>query len=120
MKRKICVIAIAASIGFISCKKDKAEEPSNYTCDETISFSGELQPELFNVSCNVSGCHTPEDAASGYVWDSYANISPHTEKILGAIEHDGAYTPMPLGGDQLADSLIQKFACWVEQGALDN
>jgi hypothetical protein len=33
---------------------------------------------------------------------------------------DGSESSMPQGGDKLADSLIQKVNCWINQGALNN
>ena len=68
----------------------------------------------------MSGCHSVADATDGKIWVAHDSISNHADLILEAISHDPARAPMPFGGEKLADSLIQKFDCWMQQGKLDN
>lgn len=110
-----------ATFAFIlSCSKDKVTQvPIAADCADTISFSNEVLP-LFNQNCSTSGCHDAGSAASGYVFTNHTNISATADQALGAMRHDGGFTPMPLGGAKLADSLIQKVECWIAQGKMNN
>jgi hypothetical protein len=110
-------------VGFslTACLKDKSTEPiTAVPCSDTVYFNDDLLVPLFNNSCNVSGCHSAADAAAGRIWVAHDSISNHADEIFLAISHDASKAPMPLGGDKIADSLIQKFDCWIQQGKLDN
>jgi hypothetical protein len=113
------------SIGFVftSCLKDKTVEPTpppTGPCADTVSFNDELLPQIFDISCNTSGCHDAGTGSSGYVFETYEQISSNADVILKVINHDAGFVPMPYGGEKLADSLIQKVECWIEQGKLNN
>lgn len=115
-------LIIAAGLAFTSCLKDKTVEPVDMSgpCSETVFFQDEIQTEITNLSCNVAGCHDSSSGAGGYVFETHEQISTNADIILNAIRQDGSAASMPLGGDKLADSLIQKFDCWITQGKLDN
>ena len=50
-----------------------------------------------------------------------AEISANASQIRNVIrKNPGEPNFMPLGGQKLADSLIQEFGCWIEQGLQDN
>lgn len=122
MMRQILIFA-GVVITLSSCLKDKTVEPVPPTedpCLDTVHFNDELLIPLFNNSCNVSGCHSAEDVAAGRIWVAHDSISANADEIFLSISHDPSKTPMPYGGDKLADSLIQKFDCWIQQGKLNN
>ncbi|MDG1913658.1 MAG: hypothetical protein P8I55_03605 [Crocinitomix sp.] len=110
-----------AGLTLTACLKDKSVEPiPTGACADTVYFNDDLLVPLFNNSCNVSGCHSAEDAAAGRIFVAHDSISNHADEIFLTISHDVSKTPMPIGGDKIADSLIQKFDCWIQQGKLDN
>lgn len=116
-------LVLFASIGFLftACLKDKTVEPiPPSVCEDTVFFNDELLVPLFNNSCNMSGCHDAGTAAAGRIWVEHESIAANAEEIFLSISHDASKVAMPLGGDKLADSLIQKFDCWMQQGKLDN
>lgn len=107
------------SVLMYSCSKDQTPPVIELTaeCPEVISFANQIEPIIQN-NCSTSGCH---DATSsgGYNLQGYSNISSNATAILSAMRHETP-TPMPVGAPQLADSLIQQFACWTSQGTINN
>ena len=71
------------------------------------------------TSCGTSGCH----AVGGVfpVLTNYDEISANAQNILSRIQLDPTNVQlMPFGGPKLADSIIQNFQFWIDQGLLDN
>ena len=100
-----------------ACKSDKIQ-PVDPNCPEVISFTEKIEPMILN-SCATSGCH-----AAGFqspTLETHADISAEANDILVRIQLDPTSSQlMPSGGPKLADSLIQQFKCWVDQGKQDN
>lgn len=99
-------------IALASCAKDTAPDPE---CDIQVSFSQEVMPLLQDkcVACH-NGSQPPNLTTHG-------SVSVSADDVLSRIslaEGDGSL--MPQGGPRLADSLIQKVKCWINQGKLDN
>lgn len=125
MKRGLFFIGLMSSgILLVQCTKDKTEPIvtpplDSATCIDTVSFNNEILP-LIVQNCSASGCHGGSSSAGGYSLENYANISTNASQITSVIKHEQGVTAMPAGAPKLADSLIQKFECWVVQGKLDN
>jgi len=120
---KNVLLFLFAGLFMSSCLKDKTVEPTpppSGPCADTVSFNEELLPEIFNLSCNTSGCHDAGAGSAGYVLETHDQISSNANVIFNVINHDAGFVPMPYGGEQLADSLIQKVDCWIQQGKLNN
>jgi hypothetical protein len=81
-------------------------------CSDTISFNRDVLPTIIGY---CSGCH---DARQSLSLTNHAEISHHASAILNTL--NGVPFLMPDGGPPLADSLIQQFECWINQGKLDN
>jgi hypothetical protein len=113
-------LAIFSSVLFLSCTKDETPEPFvPAPCGDTISYNQEIVPQIINQSCNVMGCHDAT-ASGGKELTSHALVSLNTDPLYRAMAHQEGYIPMPLEGEMIADSLLQKFYCWIQQGRLDN
>jgi uncharacterized membrane protein len=115
MNLPFSLVALFLILG-VSCTKDKTIAPS---CNEEVSYSQDVVPIIMN-SCAVSGCHTSSSAANGIVLETYEQLFVLREDVLKTVRHEAGVTAMPIGSDQLAAEQIQKMACWIEQGALDN
>jgi hypothetical protein len=104
----------------ISCRKDKVEEiiPVQEECPEERSFSDDVLP-ILSTNCSTSGCHNANTQAAGYIFETHQQIDQHAVIILSAMKHETS-SPMPQGADQLNDSLIETFDCWIKQGKLNN
>ena len=113
------IAAFVALAGMHSCSKDNVADFAGPGCTDTISFAAKIQP-MINANCATSGCHDPGTQSSGYDFSTYENIAANATIMLQAMRWESGVTPMPLGGNQLPDSLIQQFSCWVNQGKKDN
>ena len=121
MKKYVWVLLLSPLVFASRLKDQTTEPPPPGVCDtDTVSFSGEIQPLIIDASCNVAGCHDSGTSSAGYAFGNYDQISSNSAVILEVLSHNSGVSPMPLGGDKLADSLIQKFDCWIQQGLLDN
>jgi hypothetical protein len=109
------VICSSCSFALFSCSKDKVT-PTEIQCNTTVSFSNDIVP-IIQEKC--ISCHDLGNASAGYDFSSYASISANANAILGSMKQNG-YQLMPIGGPALPDSTIQKIACWISQGKLDN
>lgn len=119
MKRISFFLSIGLStvliVNLSACRKDKIPvAPLSVECPDTIRFSTQISPMIQNycVSCHASG-------AGGYTLGDYTSISNNADIILKSLRGDGVLL-MPDGGPALADSLIQQFTCWINQGKLNN
>ena len=116
MKIKILLLLTIVIIT-TSCSKDKTKFAAA-DCPDPISFMDDVKP-IIDLNCATSGCHDA-NTSTPYAFTQYSTIAANANLILSVIRHEAGVTPMPLGGNQLADSLIQKINCWVIQGKLDN
>ena len=99
----------------VSCKSDKIE-PAKIDCPDEISFSQTVGPM---VTTNCGGCHGT--GGTSPVLTNHSEISANANSILSRIQLAPTSSQlMPLGGPKLADSTIQQFKCWMDQGKLDN
>ncbi|TSJ45000.1 c-type cytochrome [Fluviicola chungangensis] len=98
-----------------ACSKAKTPPPlPEVFCNGTISFSTQIAPMIEE---NCSGCHGA-GAGTSPVLSNHAEISQNADQIIHALR--GTPQLMPEGGPALADSLIQQFQCWLQQGTLNN
>ena len=89
-------------------------------CDSTLfTFSRIIQP-MVNKYCK--GCHNEVLSSGGYNFESYDGIlkSVTNRRILGALNHETGYLPMPRGGNKLSDCEISQFRKWIDNGSLNN
>lgn len=109
MKYTIILFSIVA---LMSCTKETAPDPA---CGTQVSFSQEVMPILQDkcVACH-NGSQPPNLTTHG-------SVSSAADDVLSRISlAEGNGLLMPQGGPRLADSLIQKVKCWIDQGKLDN
>lgn len=114
MKVSLFIIVLTLTALF-SCTREKVT-PIDQQCNTTISFANDVMPIM---QANCIGCHEPGNASGGYDLSSYTAISANATAVLGSMKASG-YQLMPQGGPALEDSTIQKIACWIQQGKLDN
>lgn len=115
MKGMIFLTALLVLVGVLACKKDQTPPAE---CVDVVSFAADVAP-IIEVNCSTSGCHDAT-ASGGINLLSYVGVEANATRILNVISHDAGFVPMPLGGDKLADSLIQKVDCWIRQGKMNN
>ena len=110
-----CGIVISTVLVISACTKAKTPPPlPEVICTSTISFSTQIAPMIEE---NCSGCHG-SGAGTSPVLSNHAEIAQNANAIINALR--GTPQLMPEGGPALADSLIQQFQCWMQQGTLNN
>ena len=122
MMKKIYLL-IFCSILLASCYYDNEETlyPETEACDTTeVSYSAIIVPMLSN---NCYECHSninAPDFGNNIRLEDYADVKSQSVRMLGAIRHDPAYSPMPRGGDKLDTCFILQFEAWNNQGNKEN
>ncbi len=121
MKKTTLTFYVFCGIAFLivllpgGCTKAKTPPAlPQVICNSTISFSTQIAPMIEE---NCSGCHG-SGAGTSPVLSNHAEISANSNAIIQALR--GTPQLMPEGGPALADSLIQQFQCWIQQGTLNN
>lgn len=116
--RGLFILIITSSV--LSCTKDGKVDPFvPEPCGDTVSYNQEIVPQIIDKSCNVSGCHDAT-ASGGRELTSHFLVSQNTDPLYRAMAQEDGWEPMPFEGERIADSLLQKFYCWIQQGRLDN
>ena len=119
MKKNNLKLVLVAGFGIslfalTDCTKDKTPyNPGNIECLDTISFNQQILPMIQNncISCHDVGQTNP-------TLTNYSEISANASNISGTLH--GQPILMPEGGPALADSLLQQFSCWIQQGKQEN
>lgn len=97
----------------------------NY-CDEIgpcdtldVSFSQTLVP-IIQTYC--LGCHSGASPQGGISLSSHAEVSTlgQNGRLLGAIDHQPGYSPMPQNGNKLNECQIAQFRNWINDGTPNN
>jgi hypothetical protein len=116
LKAYTFIFALTLYLSLIfSCAKDKVAVITPLNCPDTISFTTQVLPL---IQSNCTGCHNVGNG-TGIILTNHSNISASANAILGSM-HANGYQLMPQGGPALPDSLIQKVACWLDQGKKNN
>jgi len=123
MKKVMFISALFVGLVLVSCSKDEeeVEEPTPMnSCDtESMSFQNDILP-IFNSNCN--GCHNADANSGGVTLDNFTDVKSIVSagRLLGAINRDDGFSPMPQNAAKLADCNIDKIDAWVSDGAPDN
>lgn len=102
-----------------------AQGAKNVTCNsvdcatENISYDAHIRP-LIGQKCG--SCHSGNSPSGGVNLSSYAGVKAVADegRLYGAVSHAQGFTPMPYGGQKLADCQVEMIRIWVENGALNN
>ena len=106
-----------------SCYYDVQEELNPVTgveCDTSdVSYATDIQP-IFEANCFT--CHSEAAALGGVVLEGYDNVQvvANDGRLLGAVNHESGFTPMPQDAPQLGDCNLAMINAWVNAGALNN
>ena len=114
----------AAAMLLASCFNDKASElyPGSGPCDTTnVTFNATILP-IFQQNCALPSCHKSGSALGGYTLDVYSGAKQAVDanRLLGAINHESGFSPMPKGAAQLDECRRRQIAIWVAAGAPNN
>lgn len=122
--KKVLPVLIVMAILCVTCFYDNEEylyPEINNTCDTTnVTYSGTISVMMGNYCLS---CHSNSTAASfgnNIRLEDYADVKAQSQAVLGSIQHNSGFSPMPKNGAQLNDCLIKQFEVWVNDGTPDN
>jgi uncharacterized membrane protein len=117
MKKYItAIIAVTTTAGCVylsSCKPKK--EVSKTACASSPTFTADIKP-IFDASCMP--CHSAEKHKHNIDLSSYGSSKDAAKgkNFLGSLRHKAGYEPMPMKKDKLAEDVIEKISCWIQNG----
>ena len=117
------LVALGMLLWITGCYWDNVATliPEGQSCDTLdVSFASDVIPILSN---NCYGCHSNANApdfGNGLSLEDYADVTTMSARIIGAINHDNGFVPMPQGSQKLDSCKIGKIEAWVNQGSLNN
>lgn len=135
------IIPILIVISITACEDqivNQCEEDELIT-GSRLATLGEIQKNVFDVSCATSGCHAGANPSanlnleSGKSFSSLVNVASNLysgEKRVVPFDRQNSIliktlrgtisTQMPLGSSPLNDSTIDSIAVWIDEGAQNN
>lgn len=128
----IPVFIIALSILSTGCDDTLTEQEIDNTVipPSNVLFGKHILP-VFNLKCNVTGCHNQEARAGGIVLTSRTYVTadlsvvfpgePQTSRLVWAIQRQSGASPMPpVPYPGLTENQIEGIKTWIREGAKDN
>jgi hypothetical protein len=121
MKKTLTALAIALLVS--GCYWDNVETllPAGDACDTLeVSYASDVVPILEN---NCLGCHSNSNApafANGLSLEDYEDVAAMSDRMVGAINHNAGFIPMPKNAEKLDSCKIETIEAWVNQGKLNN
>jgi hypothetical protein len=124
--RRISLLLGLILVVMYACTNKKADQIapviSGVDCDTVnLSFVNDIMP-ILQQNCALSGCHNAATNSGGYTYESYAGFMEpiNNGRLLGAINRQQGFVPMPKNAPKLSDCDIAKITHWIEIGAPDN
>lgn len=125
MKTYLKAVLFAAIILVVSaCYYDSQEDlypVLNTECNlDNVTFSGDITQILQN---RCWSCHSNANAATfgnNIRLQDYSDVSAGFDVILGAVNHQGGFSPMPKNGGKLSSCELNTLAQWNTDGKPEN
>lgn len=95
-------------------------DPFAGACDSVdVSFATTIMP-LVQTKC--AGCHSGQFPSGGLRLENYNNVRTVAEdgRLIGTIDHQPGFTPMPVNSAKLPDCEIAQIRNWINEGAQNN
>lgn len=96
-------------------------DPDPSQCDTIgVSFAAVIMPMMQTHECLA--CHTAGNPNGGVKLTDHATIKAAADNgsLLGTVEHQAGYSPMPKNEPKLSDCEISQLRGWINDEALDN
>lgn len=104
-----------------SCYYDVEEElyPSLECETFNMTYSGHIEP-IINANCY--SCHNAASNFGNVTLEGYNALISYVNngQLLGVIEHENGFSPMPKNQPQMINCEIEKIRAWITDGALNN
>lgn len=92
----------------------------DHDCDTSdVTFSGTVWHTMQNY---CFGCHSGSNPQGGIFIENYDDVVAlaNSGQLMGTINHEAGYSPMPQNGDQLSQCKRREIEIWIENGMPDN
>ncbi|MDF7813266.1 hypothetical protein [Hymenobacter sp. YC55] len=119
------MLLLGAGILLTACASENGEDqtpdeipaPTCNTADVTYALT--VAPLLQK---NCTSCHNANFASGGVNLSTYATVRTVAlnGRLVGSVNHEPGYSPMPKGGAKLAECDITQLRKWVTDGAANN
>jgi hypothetical protein len=113
------LLVLSAVMILPACTSDK-DDPEPECIITNVSYSATIAP-IMATNCN--SCHSGALPNAGIVTSTHAGLVDAAitrGRLLGAINHEPGFTPMPQGLPRLPQCPRSQIAAWVTDGAPNN
>ena len=125
MKNLNTILLLLLLLGSLdSCYYDIEEELypayANSVCDtNNVTYVKDIEPLIRN---NCLACHGTGIGLGNITLETYNDLQPYIQNgaLLGSMEHQAGYSPMPKGGTKLSQCSISLLKSWISKGSLNN
>jgi hypothetical protein len=115
-------LIVILSLLLTGCYYDKEEELYGVVnCDTSnVNYSATITGILNNYGC--TGCHSGNAPSGNIGLQDFTSVknAAQSGKLLGAIQHNSGFSPMPKGGGKMSDCDINKIKAWIDAGLVNN
>ena len=113
--------ALVIAVTMTGCWYDNLQDlhPQS-TCDvSNVTYAGSVLPV---ISANCYSCHNAASQLGNVNLEGYSNLKAYANngKLVGVIEHQTGFSPMPKTGGKLSDCEIAIIKQWISNGATNN
>ena len=121
MVRLITKVILLSMVALTSCYYDVDEVLNPVgSCNTTaMSYQTDIAPILER---NCYSCHRASVNTGGITLEGHAALMNHVTsgRLVGAINHQSGFSPMPQGAPKLAVCDIDKIEQWIADGSPNN
>jgi hypothetical protein len=121
MKSFVTIVSVLVFIAALpACYYDKKDElfPNSQPCDTAaVTYSSQVRNVVngYCISCHYAGNVTGIDLDS---WAAVTNVGGTT--IMGCVNHDQGFNPMPPNSGKLDRCHIRQLQIWIDAGMPNN
>lgn len=113
------VLLFVLALSQTACYYDVEEElyPDQTVCENTsVTFSQHIEPLIVSICQN---CHSNSNMSGNISLEGYDNIKERADNgdLMGAVNHEPSYTPMPQGQPKLPQCDIEAIQIWIDNGS---
>jgi len=119
----LLILSVATFAGCYYDSEEKLYPVLSTDCDLTaVTFSGTVKL-ILQASCYT--CHSNSNylnAGAGIKLENHADLKAMAEsgRLMGAVNHESEFVPMPQGGGQLSDCEISQLQQWIDDQTPNN
>lgn len=116
----LSILAFSLSSCYYDIEEELYPAYSANSCDTSnITYAKDIQPMLQSACYS---CHGTGIGLGNVTLEGFANLQAYIAdgSLIGSVDHDAGFSPMPKGGTKFSDCNITKIKIWVREGAPNN